>query len=176
MPQLLRKGLMEAGLPEERITIIIDEQEAVAYALNKAKSGDLLMVFGDAITRCWKQIINFKPEQDEEVETQEPVASSLPTPNPSFAMAMDQFESLIIDERGARLASRAPRSSIIKDSNWSMAMAKDGFGVGREEATGSCVSTSSSCSGLKLMICFQQRVMASPKTINKSPDLALFNA
>ncbi len=96
--------MIDAEMPEERITVIIDEPEALGYALNKAKPGDLLLVFGDAITRCWKQIVTFKPEQTDEMTTMEPSSPALQASCESFGIAMDQFESLIIDERGARLA------------------------------------------------------------------------
>ena len=46
------------------ISIIPDEQEAIDAALRWASPGDLLLVFADALTRSWKQIIKFQPEGD----------------------------------------------------------------------------------------------------------------
>jgi cyanophycin synthetase len=56
---LLRAGLLAAGVAEAAITVIPDEREAVAAALGMGERGDLLVIFGDHITRCWKQIIRF---------------------------------------------------------------------------------------------------------------------
>ena len=38
-------------------------QEAIDYALRAAGQGDLLLVFADALTRSWKQILHFAPEE-----------------------------------------------------------------------------------------------------------------
>ena len=45
----------------DSIEIIPDEQEAIATALAMGRHGDLLLVFADALTRSWKQVIKFKP-------------------------------------------------------------------------------------------------------------------
>jgi cyanophycin synthetase len=59
IPQLIRRALLDAGVPEDRIAVIPDEQEAVDHALRASREGDLLLVFGDHIARCWKQIVQF---------------------------------------------------------------------------------------------------------------------
>jgi len=59
---LLRRGLVEAGHPEDAITAIELEVEALAAGLERARPGDLLVVFGDQISRCWKQIVGFGGE------------------------------------------------------------------------------------------------------------------
>ncbi|MCX4246306.1 cyanophycin synthetase [Paraliomyxa miuraensis] len=59
---LLRQGLLEAGQAEGSIEVIEDEMQAVAAVLEQARAGDLVVVFGDQITRCWKQIIGFGGE------------------------------------------------------------------------------------------------------------------
>ena len=46
---------------DRRIRVVPDEQEAVETALGLARAGDLVMIFGDVIKRCWKQIVYFKP-------------------------------------------------------------------------------------------------------------------
>jgi len=61
VPAKLRAGLIEAGVEDQQIEIVPDEQMAVQTALASAAPGDLVMVFGDSIKRCWKQIIYFKP-------------------------------------------------------------------------------------------------------------------
>ncbi|TNE48472.1 MAG: cyanophycin synthetase [Deltaproteobacteria bacterium] len=59
VPELLQKTLLAAGVSEDRIQVIPDEQEATKAALQFCKEGDLLLVFGDNISRTWKQIIYF---------------------------------------------------------------------------------------------------------------------
>ncbi|GLQ21358.1 cyanophycin synthetase [Algimonas porphyrae] len=59
VPKLLKAGLLANGVSEADITIIPSEEEAVDAALNMAEAGDLLVIFGDDSTRCWKQIIYF---------------------------------------------------------------------------------------------------------------------
>ena len=49
-------------MPAEQILVIPDEQAATDTALREAQPGDLLLVFADAITRSWKQVIQFRPE------------------------------------------------------------------------------------------------------------------
>jgi cyanophycin synthetase len=68
--------LREQGVREEQITIIPDEQEAIAHALGMARPSDLLLVFADALTRSWKQVIKFKPD-----------ASAAAPPGPAVAAA-----------------------------------------------------------------------------------------
>jgi cyanophycin synthetase len=66
-----------------------------------AGPGDLLLVFGDQITRTWKQIIHFRP--DLSAPPAEKAAPPLqldtrPTP------VLDERRALVRDERGVRLA------------------------------------------------------------------------
>jgi len=62
VPTMLRDNMIAAGVPAEQIEVIEDEQEAVLTGLQRAKLGDLLIVFADNVPRTWKQIIYFKPE------------------------------------------------------------------------------------------------------------------
>lgn len=59
IPALIRELLIKYGAKPESIRIIADEVEAVDTALNTAKEGDFLTIFGDNIKRTWKQIIHF---------------------------------------------------------------------------------------------------------------------
>jgi cyanophycin synthetase len=59
---ILRRSLLEGGHGPGAITIIEDEIQALAAGLEMARAGDLLLVFGDHISRCWKQIIAFGGE------------------------------------------------------------------------------------------------------------------
>lgn len=69
IPQLMKTSLLENGVEESAITVIPDEAEAVDAALNMADAGDLVLMFGDNISRSWKQIIYFnRPQQQDEDE------------------------------------------------------------------------------------------------------------
>jgi cyanophycin synthetase len=62
VPEMLRRALVEKGVPDESILVIPDEVEAVDRALQLAREGDLVLIFADAVTRSWKQILHFVPE------------------------------------------------------------------------------------------------------------------
>ena len=58
--ELLRQGLLSAGFPADRIAPgVHDEEQAVQSALETAQPGDLLVIFGDNLDRCWHQIVSF---------------------------------------------------------------------------------------------------------------------
>ena len=59
VPRLLKQGLLDAGVAEQQIVLQCDENDAVQYALQQCKQGDLLLIFADNTTRSWKQIIYF---------------------------------------------------------------------------------------------------------------------
>ena len=108
IPRMLYDELLAAGVEADRLEVIVDEEEAVNSALERAKRGDLLLIFGDASTRCWKQIITHQPaERDNEAPSTAdgdigPVLAELSTPQ---GLDLRAFEALVIDERGARLAA-----------------------------------------------------------------------
>ncbi len=85
--------------------MIPDEAEAVGHALRTAGPGDLLVIFGDDITRCWKQIVHFDP-----VGGGDPAEPSRPTPEPTPAPAFELREGqrLVRDDRGVRLVTDSP--------------------------------------------------------------------
>ena len=64
VPELLRKTLIENDVPDDQIQIIPSEVEAVSAALEMGETDDLVLVFGDNITRTWKQIIYFNRPED----------------------------------------------------------------------------------------------------------------
>ena len=64
VPRIISRALQSGGVAESAMSIIPDEQEAVDAALRMGQPGDLLLVFADALTRTWKQIIKFQPEGD----------------------------------------------------------------------------------------------------------------
>jgi cyanophycin synthetase len=118
VPQLMRTALITNGVTDEAIEVIPSEQEAVDAALNMAKHGDLLLIFGDQIQRTWKQIIYFGREEPEEAAPADAQAQTAPPPlqdDPLAAAtpvpdAPDIPESLLLggirmvrDSRGVRI-------------------------------------------------------------------------
>ncbi len=58
--EMVRKGLIQGGLAPERIAEgVFNEQEAVQRAMEEARPGDLLVIFGDKLDRTWTQIVDF---------------------------------------------------------------------------------------------------------------------
>jgi cyanophycin synthetase len=108
VPRMLRAALLEEGVPAQQVEVIPDEQEAVSQALRMAKAGDLLLVFADAVTRTWNQLVHFHsagghdgPDGGEHPPaTVEPLASDLRL----------EEGMLIRDERGVRLARETETS------------------------------------------------------------------
>jgi cyanophycin synthetase len=103
VPRMLARALMENGVDEAAITVIPDETEAVAAGLEQAAAGDLLVIFGDDTTRCWKQIIYFNAGDDAPDSTPDTLAAPAPEPTP-FEDLFDSDQALIRDDRGVRLA------------------------------------------------------------------------
>ena len=103
VPQLIRKALLKAGVEESKITIISDEQEAINSALNAAVLGDLVVIFGDNIARCWKQITRFSEHDDDEELTKTKKLSDETTPEP---YQLEPGMRLVSDERGVRIAKQ----------------------------------------------------------------------
>jgi cyanophycin synthetase len=109
VPRIMAATLVAAGVPQDRISIIPDEQAAIDAALRMGRHGDLLLVFSDALVRSWKQIIYFRPEGA-------PAQSAARAPDPVHAAVVEapleaaaplSLEGLIRDERGIRYAPEA---------------------------------------------------------------------
>ncbi len=115
VPRLQAAALRAAGVGEEAISIIPDEQEAISAALNMGQAGDLLLIFADTLVRSWKQITKFRPAG---------VTAPSPAPRPAPAYLPEagvdggqrpgeaavpafSLEGLIRDERGVRFAPEA---------------------------------------------------------------------
>ena len=105
VPRIIARALGEAGIPEDAISVIPDEQQAIDAALRMGQPGDLVLVFADALTRSWKQIIRFKPDGDM------PKAAAR-AEVPRLETAMDEqllaaMEGVVRDERGLRFEREA---------------------------------------------------------------------
>ncbi len=60
---LMKRGAMNAGMPEERIEILPDEVEAVEHGLGQAIKGDVVVITADNIKRTYAQIIRFRDQR-----------------------------------------------------------------------------------------------------------------
>lgn len=104
VPEMLRQQLLESGIKKRRISVVPDEVEAVKASLDMAAKGDLVVIFGDNIERCWNQVAGH------EVESGEAAASKADKPAQSFvqedpeAFQLEPGSELIRDERGVRIA------------------------------------------------------------------------
>ncbi|MBE9549712.1 MAG: cyanophycin synthetase [Proteobacteria bacterium] len=103
VPLMLQTQLIDSGVAEDQTMIVADEADAVDTALNLAEEGDLLLIFGDDIVRCWKQIIGFnKDNQKSRKVSSENSVSNVITDEDESGL-IDSMQ-LIKDERGVRLA------------------------------------------------------------------------
>ena len=114
VPRIMAAALRAAGVPEQVISIIPDEQEAIDAALRMGVAGDLLLIFADSLVRSWKQITKFKPAGSAPARPAAQfappmgeAASTAATPTPRViepGVPDFNLEGLIRDERGVRLA------------------------------------------------------------------------
>jgi cyanophycin synthetase len=93
IPRKLAAALRANGVAEDRIAIARDEPTAVDDALGMARHGDLVLIFAENITRCWKQIIYFGRKEGE----------APPAPPAPVEHDLPSDDSIIRDERGVRL-------------------------------------------------------------------------
>jgi cyanophycin synthetase len=107
VPRIQSRALLAAGVPQDAISIIPDEQEAIDAALHMGQPGDLLLVFADALVRSWKQIIKFRAVGAPETRA----AAVMPTA-PTAAVSEPAFDEssfaamggVVRDERGIHLS------------------------------------------------------------------------
>jgi cyanophycin synthetase len=98
IPTLMRAALIECGVPESAIQIVPEELDAIDTALAMARPDDLVLIFCEAITRCWKRIIYFKPAGAE-------LAAAEAAPRAAdIAFDVPHGYQVVTDERGVLLA------------------------------------------------------------------------
>ncbi len=111
VPHLLRDGLLAHGVPAEQILVIPDEQAAIDRSLREAQSGDLVLIFADAITRSWKQVIQFRPESPatavERRKKPRPEPALVGEPAAMAPLVDEGRREFVRDVRGVRLAREA---------------------------------------------------------------------
>ncbi|MEO7051892.1 MAG: cyanophycin synthetase [Rhodanobacter sp.] len=106
VPRILSKALLAAGVPSPDISIIPEEQHAIDAALKMGNAGDLLLIFGDALVRSWKQIIRFRPEgAPAPREERQPAPVHRQAADAAFDEAsFADLGELVRDERGVRFS------------------------------------------------------------------------
>ena len=62
VPRLIADELRLQGVERERITGPLSEPQSVDTSLAACSPGDLLVIFGDNVTRCWQQIVRFREQ------------------------------------------------------------------------------------------------------------------
>ncbi|MGC1386646.1 MAG: cyanophycin synthetase [Steroidobacteraceae bacterium] len=119
VPKMIAQTLRSHGVAQGAIEIIPDEQAALDAALRLGRPGDLLLVFGDALTRSWKQIIKFKPDAAADTVTPAPAeparrarraAPAAAEENVSIAVQDDaalEAQGFVREERGLRFVGEA---------------------------------------------------------------------
>ncbi len=104
VPEMLRAQLHEAGVSPKNVKVIPDEVDALAAALEMGRDGDLVVIFGDNIERCWSQVAGHQVDEDSDADTvaEKPVQSFVEEDPDAFTL--DPGSELIRDERGVRIA------------------------------------------------------------------------
>ncbi len=105
VPQMIKATLVSEGVDASRIQVIASEQEAVEQGLLDSQPGDLLIILGDAITRCWKQIIHFGDGVKGQVKATKGASPTVTKAVESVtnSFKLEQGQTLVHDERGVRL-------------------------------------------------------------------------
>ena len=105
VPRIIADSLRASGVPDDAISIIPDEQQAIDHALRMGQPGDLLLIFADALVRSWKQIIKFRPDGSAEPTARPaPVAAPTPADRGVEEALVAAMEGVIRDERGLVMA------------------------------------------------------------------------
>jgi len=114
VPKMMAAELIRLGIPEQSVIIEPNEVEAIDRALHMGQPDDLVMIFGDAIVRCWKQIVNFHSHSSN------PKAQNQKR-NPSLTKMLDADEhdpfvleagmKIVKDDRGVRLVAEYEEES-----------------------------------------------------------------
>lgn len=60
--QRLAAGIRSAGVGEDRIQVLVRQDDAVGHALGLARPGDFVMICCHDTQRAWRQIVAFKPQ------------------------------------------------------------------------------------------------------------------
>jgi len=101
IPQMFRAEFLKNGISEDQISVVPNEEDAVAASLGMAQPGDLVIIFGDNSPRCWKQIIYFKAGEKKKGGAS---TSAHPPSGVAFEDMIENDLTIVRDARGVRLA------------------------------------------------------------------------
>jgi cyanophycin synthetase len=107
VPMLIKDTLISNGVSSDCIEVIPSEKDAVEAGLASCAPGDLLIILGDNITRCWKQIVHFNGNENNVSETNDATPSH-DFPEKLYEPIEHKFElgegqRLVHDERGVHI-------------------------------------------------------------------------
>lgn len=114
VPTLLKDSLVKAGVSADAIEVIPSEEDAVEAALKSCEQGDLLVILGDNITRCWKQIVHFNEEVRPREETSEQPSHDFPEKlyePEEHTFELQQGQRIVQDERGVHIVEEHDEES-----------------------------------------------------------------
>jgi cyanophycin synthetase len=114
VPMMMRQTLLDLGVEAQSIIMIPNEFDAVEKALSLGRPEDLVMIFGDAITRCWKQIIGFnnagEPQEETTTKPVHTVVSMLEANEPD-TFVLGSGLKIVTDSRGVRVVNEMDEES-----------------------------------------------------------------
>ncbi|GDX78754.1 cyanophycin synthetase [Deltaproteobacteria bacterium] len=135
---ILAAELEAAGVSPSAIARIESEVEGIDFALKQAKPGDIVLVFGDEVSRCWKQIIYFGGRKPLEAAATTPatyLAEPAPPPPPGRSQPRAEQHPSASEERaehrGGMVPTTAdaaiePQSSFVRDERGVRPVAHEG--------------------------------------------------
>ncbi|MFT5670132.1 MAG: cyanophycin synthetase, partial [Glaciecola sp.] len=106
VPQLLKSTLMQAGVDEANIQVIPSEADAVEAGLESCLAGDLVIILGDNITRCWKQIVHFNDDGNKTILESEIPSQDFPDrlyEHVEHKFELEEGTRIVQDERGVHI-------------------------------------------------------------------------
>lgn len=106
VPKLLKSTLMQAGIDEANIQVIPSEADAVEAGLESCQAGDLVIILGDNITRCWKQIVHFNDDGNKTILENEIPSQDFPDKlyeHVEHKFELEEGTRIVQDERGVHI-------------------------------------------------------------------------
>jgi cyanophycin synthetase len=108
IPEMFKAQFLANGISEDQISVVPNEEDAVAASLQMAEQDDLVIIFGDNTPRCWKQIVHFNAPSQKASVTPTLLGHRAPVP---FEEMIDDDLSMARDARGVRLVRGAAEDS-----------------------------------------------------------------
>jgi cyanophycin synthetase len=108
IPEMFKAQFLANGISEDQISVVPNEEDAVAASLQMAEQDDLVIIFGDNTPRCWKQIVHFNAPSQKASVTPKLLGHRAPVP---FEEMIDDDLSMARDARGVRLVRGAAEDS-----------------------------------------------------------------